>query len=216
VIGWVLGASGAWGRAVALELLRRGFDVVALGRRDVPELAAWAAHEGRAWTFHAFDLLDPERVLPEGAPEALFVCSGATAGDRASLLAAGYLAPVALIEAVAERMAAAARAGRIGVFMGQNARLGLRGLGEVSAAQGALWTWCESFQATPDRQPGVTLTRIIPPRTASATQRFVADASGHHPRLSPPRAGPLIEATLRGRRRAGRRPVGAALSMLLR
>jgi len=215
VNGWVVGASGAWGRAVALELIRRGWDVTALGRHDVPELAAWAARQGGRWRHRPLDLMSPDLETLDGTPYALFLCAAATEGSRASLVQANYLGPAAVITEVAGRMSAAG-GGRIGVFVGQNARLGLRGLGDYSAGQGALWTWCEAFQAEPDRYPGVTMTRVIPPRTASPTQRYLSETSGHSAKLSPPKAAPLVSAVLAGRRSAGRRPLGAALSMLLR
>ena len=63
---------------------------------------------------------------------------------------------------------------------------------------------------------GVTLTVVIPPRTASATQRYVARQSGHSPRLHEPDARGLLRGILAGRRRVGRRPWLAALAMLSR
>ena len=109
------------------------------------------------------------------------------------------------------------RPGRIGVLVPQNARLGLAGLGDFSAAQAALWTWCESRRGELDGDARhVSLTVVIPPRTASAAQRFVAERSGHRARLSPPDATPLVRAILAGKRRAGRRPWLAALAMLVR
>jgi hypothetical protein len=107
--------------------------------------------------------------------------------------------------------------GRIAVLVPQNARLGLAGLGDFSAPQAALWTWCEARRDELAREAGeVSLTLVIPPRTASATQRFVAARSGHRARLSTPDASGLLRAILAGKRRAGRRPVLAALAMLVR
>ncbi len=216
-IAWVLGASGAWGRAVSLELLRRGFDIVALGRRDVPELRAWAARLGRGWSFAPVDLVEPDAAaLPDDDPDALFVCAAATEGDRDLLVRANFLAPARLIGVVTSRMCDRG-GGRIGVFVGQNARLGLAGLGDFSAGQASLWTWCEALADELRRDGGtVSLTRVIPPRTASATQRFVAERTGRAARVRPPEAGPIVDAVLAGRRHAGRRPVIAALTTLLR
>jgi len=216
VIAWVVGASGAWGRAVAVELLRRGFDVVALGREDIPELATWAAARARTWEFRRFDLMDDVPPEVDEPPDVLFLCAAVTDGDRQELVRADYLGPSRLLEVVAARMRQRGR-GRMGVFVGQNARLGLRGLGDFSAAQAALWTWCEAMQDELGAASGeVTLTRVIPPRTASATQRRLAEMSGRGARLKPPRAAPLVDAVLTGKRSAGRRPVAAALAMLVR
>lgn len=214
---WIVGASGAWGHAVAIDLWRRGWDVVALGRHDVPELEAWAARLERGWRWVRFDLASPDPVtLPDEPPDLLVVCAAVVDGSREELLRVDYLGPVALIEQVAARMAARGT-GRIGVFMGQNARLGMAGLGDFSAAQAALWTWCEALQDRLARDgSGVTLTRVIPPRTASSTQRGLAELSGRSARLHRPDARPLMDAVLAGRSRAGRRPVLAAISTLLR
>jgi hypothetical protein len=139
-----------------------------------------------------------------------------TAGDREALVGVDYLAPAALIEEVARAMLDVG-AGRVGVLVAQNARLGLANLGDVSSAQGALWTWCEAKRSELESLAGgVTLTLVIPPRTASATQRYIAQRSGRSARLRPPDARPLLRAILAGRRRTGRRPIIAALAMLLR
>ena len=222
---WLTGASGAWGGAFARALLDAGFDVLALGRHDDPSLSARANELGRAWGFGAWDLAAPSSLTelraaaPEpfqGVPDVLIHAAVSTEGDRATLATADYLAPAALIEAVGQAMLGRG-SGRIGVLVPQNARLGLAGLGDLSAAQAALWTWCEAKRgvlARDDRD--VALTIVIPPRTASATQRFVAERSGHSARLHTPDATGLLRAILAGDRRAGRRPILAALAMLFR
>jgi NAD(P)-dependent dehydrogenase (short-subunit alcohol dehydrogenase family) len=213
---WIIGASGAWGRAIALRLLHDGYDVVALGRRDVPALPAWAVHVGREWRHVPLDLADPDvSALPSEPPDLLFSCAIATDGDRASLMRTNFLGPAAVIERAIHLMAPAG--GQIGVLLGQNARLGMTGLGDVSAGQAALWTWCEALQADlRARTSSVTLTCLIPPRTASPTQRLLAERSGHRPSLRRPNPEALVTAVLNGKRRGGRWPLGAAASMLLR
>jgi short-subunit dehydrogenase len=213
---WITGATGAWGGALARALLEAGYDVVALGRQDAPALAALATDLGRSWGFHAFDLADPAASLPEGAPDMLVHAAVSTQGDRDRLTLVDYLAPAAAIDSVLRRMLQRG-SGHIGVLVPQNARLGLAGMGEFSAAQAALWTWCESRRGELDADArDVSLTVIIPPRTASETQRFVAERSGHSARLSRPDATPLVRAILAGKRRAGRRPWLAAVAMLVR
>jgi short-subunit dehydrogenase len=215
---WITGASGAWGGAVALDLLRRGYDVTALGRHDAPSLAAWAARLGRRWSFAPLDLAAVDAMGPDmtGAPDIFVHCAVSTEGDREMLVRANYIVPAGLIARVAAAMRERA-GGRIGVFIAQNARLGLAGLGDYSAAQGALWTWCEAFQDELARErTAVTLTRVIPPRTSSAAQRFVTGRSGRSATLHQPNAAPLVAAILAGKRRSGRRPVVAALSTALR
>jgi short-subunit dehydrogenase len=222
---WLTGASGAWGGAFARALFTAGFDVLALGRRDIPELAAQAAASGLSWGFVEWDLAAPRSVaeiqeaaprLAQAAPDVLIHAAVSVAGDRAALAGADYLAPAALIEAVAQGMLERG-SGRIGVLVPQNARLGLAGLGDLSAAQAALWTWCEAKRdALAHDARDVALTIVIPPRTASVTQRFVSERSGHSARLQTPDAAGLLRAILDGDRRAGRRPILAALAMLFR
>ncbi len=213
---WITGASGAWGGAMARALLEAGYDVVTLGRRDVPELAAYAATVGRGWDFARFDLAETGAALPEGTPDVLIHAAISTEGDRASLAAADYLAPAALVEAVVDRMLQRGW-GRVGVLVPQNARLGLAGLGDLSGPQAALWAWCEARRDELAKDPrDVSLTVVIPGRTASPTQRLVSERSGHRARLSAPDPEPLLRAILAGKRRAGRRPVLAALAMLVR
>jgi len=213
---WVTGASGSWGGAVTLELFRRGYDVAALGRHDVPALAAWAERVGRHWSFVPLDLSAGGAVASDETPDVLVHCAVSTEGDREALIRANYLAPTALLDTVADAMLKRG-SGRIGVFMAQNARLGLEGLADYSAPQGALWTWCESLQEELEPIEGaVTLTRVIPPRTSSAAQRFVTSRSGRTAKLYEPNAAPLVSAILAGKRRAGRRPLLVAAAMALR
>lgn len=225
MIAWVVGASGVWGGAVSRDLLGRGYDVLALGRRDVPELAEEARRLGRSWSFASLDLerlnaagagSTVAELTAHGAPDVLVFCAAVTGRDRETMTRADFFAPTALIEAVAARMGERG-SGRIGVFVAQNARLGMAGLGNYSAGQGALWTWCEAFQGELAAQPtSISLTRVIPPHVASATQRWVTAQSGHTVRLHEPKAGRLVDAILAGKRRAGRRPWLAAMATLLR
>ncbi len=222
---WLTGATGAWGGAFARALLAAGYDVLALGRRDAPDLAIHAVELGRGWGFAGLDLERPPTyaelvgAAPEpfrGAPDVLVHAAVSTEGDRAALATADFLGPTTLIDAVAAAMIERG-SGRIGVLVAQNARLGMAGLADFSSAQGALWTWCEARRDELERAGrGVSLTVVIPPRTASPTQRFVAERSGHSAKLGPPDATGLLRAVLAGRRRAGRRPILAALAMTVR
>lgn len=227
---WLTGATGTWGGAFARALLGAGYDVLALGRNDAPVLATEATRLGRAWGFVPFDLAappaDPDGLLARvaagapaplrGAPDLLVHAAVSIDGDRAALAAADYLGPVALIDSVARAMLQRG-SGRLGVLVPQNARLGLAGLGDLSAPQAALWTWCEARRAELERSGrDVRLTIVMPPRSASTTQRYVARQSGHSARLHEADATGLLRDILAGRRRAGRRPWLAALAMLVR
>ena len=226
---WLTGATGAWGGAFARALLEAGYDVLALGRHDASDLVARARELGRTWAFVELDLaatfafadlqaaVDGRAPEPlRGVPDVLVHAALSIDGDRAALTASDYLAPATLIDGVAQAMLERG-SGRIGVLVPQNARLGLAGLADFSAPQAALWTWCEARRAelagSGDR---VTVTVVIPPRVASATQRFVARQSGHSAALHSPDAGGLLRGVLAGRRRVGRRPWLAAMAMLVR
>jgi NADP-dependent 3-hydroxy acid dehydrogenase YdfG len=227
---WLTGATGTWGGAFARAMLEAGYDVLALGRHEAPELASEATRLGRTWGFAPLDLAelpaDPDgwqarisAAAPEalrGVPDVLVHAAVCIDGDRATLAAADYLGPAELIEGVARAMLERG-SGRIGVLVPQNARLGLAGLGDVAGPQAALWTWCESRRGELERVgQGVCLTVVIPPRAASATQRYVARQSGHAARLHEADASGLLRDIEAGRRRAGRRPWLAALAMLAR
>ncbi len=225
-LAWVTGASGAWGSAIARELLRTGYDVIALGRSEPSWLATEAAAAGRRCGWVAFDLGDPVPAVedlahraPDGlrsAPDVLVDAAFSTEGDAGALARADYVAKVALVGGVVDAMRQRG-SGRVGVLVGQNGRLGLAGLGDLSAPQGALWTWSEALGEELRREgPGVRLTIVVPPRTASATQRVVAERSGRTAKVRPPDARPIVRSILAGRRRAGRRPVLAALALLVR
>lgn len=225
-IAWVTGASGAWGSAIARELLRIGYDVVALGRSEPTWLATEAAAAGRQWGWVAFDLGEPVPAVgdlteraPDGlrvTPDVLVDAAFSTDGDAGALARADYVAKVALVGGVVDAMRRRG-SGRVGVLVGQNGRIGLAGLGDLSAPQGALWTWSEALGDELRRgEPGVRLTIVVPPRTASATQRVVAERSGRTAKVRPADAHPIVRAILAGRRRAGRRPVLAALALLVR
>jgi NAD(P)-dependent dehydrogenase (short-subunit alcohol dehydrogenase family) len=222
-LAWVLGPSGTWGAAIARELLDRGFDVVGLGPRDVPSLGTHATDRGRRWSFAPFDLRTatsdtvgslvrdpPSSALPDVVVDAALSLDG----DRADLVRANFLGKAVLLEAVAAALTGRG-SGRIGVLVPQNARLGLAGLGDLAAPQAALWTWAEALgEELRAGGSGVTLTIVIPPRTASDTQRLASERSGRNATLHPPDPRPLVAAILAGRRRAGRRPLVAALALL--
>jgi len=225
-IAWVTGATGAWGRACARELIDRGYDVVALGRSEPAGLVDAASGLGRRCAWIRFDLAVPVATVeelvegtPDGlraVPDVLVDAAFSTDGDLADLARTDYVARATLIGAVVDAMRARG-SGRVGVLVGQNGRLGIAGLGELSAPQGALWTWAEALgeELRRDRvRPTVTV--VIPPRTPSATQRVLATRSGRDARTSPPNARPLVRSILAGKRRAGRRPTLAALAMLVR
>jgi NAD(P)-dependent dehydrogenase (short-subunit alcohol dehydrogenase family) len=223
-VAWVLGPSGTWGMAFARELLDRGHDVVGLGPRDVPALAIHATERGRRWAFSGLDLgaVTPEMVagllaagpLTGEAPDVLVDAALSHAGGRDQLARANYVAKAMLLESVAAVMSARG-SGRIGVLVPQNSRLGLAGLGDLAAPQAALWTWAEALgEELRAARRGVTVTIVIPPRAASDTQRLVSERSGRSATVHRPNAAPLLAGILAGRRRAGRRPVLAALALL--
>jgi len=226
---WLTGATGAWGGALARALLEAGYDVLALGRRDALDLAARAGELGRTWGFAELDLAATFAFAElqaavggmapgplRGVPDVLLHAAVSIDGDRAALMATDYLAPATLVDGVSKAMLERG-SGRIGVLVPQNARLGLAGLADLAASQAALWTWCEARRGELEGVAGgVTLTVVIPPRTASATQRYVAHQSGHSATLHPPDARGLLRGVLAGRRRVGRRPWLAAMAMLVR
>ena len=211
---WLTGATGAWGGAFARALLGRLRRARARTAR-CPDLAVQARELGRGggswnWTSSRMSRADLDgrsrrrpRVAARGAPDVLIHAAVSTEGDRAALARPTSWGRPALIDAVAQAMLERG-SGRIGVLCRPERAPRDGRPGDFSAAQGALWTWCEARrdELAQDRRC-VALTVVIPPRTASPTQRFVAERSGHGAKLRPPNATPL-----RGRADQLSRPSG--------
>ena len=208
---WVTGATGFWGRNVVLSLLRLNWRVVALTRSPPEELIVWARSQNRELVWHHCDLTSLQ--LPElETPSALFHCA-AVYDDLETMMQVNVISPIRLIESVLPEMQNAGE-GRIGIFLGQNGRIGLPNLGHFSATQGAMWTWAESQSRT--LKDSVSLSLVFPPRAPSDLQGQLAEKLSKPPKLSTrPTADKLVKNVLLGHRCVGRRPVLAGISTLL-
>ncbi len=208
---WVTGATGFWGRNVVMSLLRLDWRVVALTRSPPEELIVWARSQNKELLWQHCDLRLLQ--LPElETPSALFHCA-AVFDDLETMMQVNVISPIHLIEGVLPQMQAAGE-GRIGVFLGQNGRIGLPNLGHFSATQGALWTWAESQSRT--LTDNVSLSLVFPPRAPSDLQGKLAEKLTKPPKLSTrPTADKLVKNVLLGHRRVGRRPVLAGISTLI-
>lgn len=213
---WVTGATGFWGRNVVLSLLRLNWRVVALSRQAPEDLAAWARSQGRELIWHHFELQNPleQQLADLSTPQALFHCA-ATFNDRLdTMLTVNVLRPIALIESVLPQMQAVGE-GRVGIFLGQNGRIGLPGIGHFSATQGAIWTWAESQSRALASRRDVSVSLVFPPRAPSSLQGQLAEKLRKQPQLSKRlTADSLVKGVLLGHRRVGRWPILAALSTL--
>jgi NAD(P)-dependent dehydrogenase (short-subunit alcohol dehydrogenase family) len=208
---WVTGATGFWGRNVVMSLLRLDWRVVALTRSPPEDLIVWARSQNKELIWQHCDLNSLQ--LPElETPAALFHCA-AVFDSLETMMRVNVLSPIHLIECVLPQMQAA-REGRIGIFLGQNGRIGLPNLGHFSATQGALWTWAESQSRT--LTDNVSLSLVFPPRAPSELQGQLAEKLSKPPKLSTrPTADDLVKNVLLGHRRVGRRPILAGISTLL-
>ncbi len=208
---WVTGATGFWGRNVVLSLLRLNWRVVALTRSQPEELIMWARSQNKELVWQHCDLNSLQ--LPElETPSALFHCA-AVFDDLETMMQVNVISPIRLIESVLPQMQTAGE-GRIGIFLGQNGRIGLPNLGHFSATQAALWTWAESQSRT--LTDNVSLSLVFPPRAPSDLQGQLAEKLSKPPKLSTrPTADKLVKNVLLGHRRVGRRPVLAGISTLL-
>jgi len=208
---WVTGATGFWGRNVVMSLLRLDWHVVALTRSPPEELIVWARsqHKELVWQHCDLRLLQ----LPElKTPSALFHCA-AVFDTLEAMMQVNVISPIHLIESVLPSMQASGE-GRIGIFLGQNGRIGLPNLGHFSATQGAMWTWAESQSRT--LTDDVSLSLVFPPRAPSDLQAQLAEKLTKPPKLSTrPTADDLVKNVLLGHRRVGRRPILAGISTLL-
>lgn len=208
---WVTGATGFWGRNVVMSLLRLNWRVVALTRSQPEELIVWARSQNKELVWQHCDLNSLQ--LPQlETPSALFHCA-AVFDSLETMMQVNVTSPIYLIESVLPSMQAIGE-GRIGVFLGQNGRIGLPNLGHFSATQGALWTWAESQSRT--LTDNVSLSLVFPPRAPSDLQAQLAEKLSKPPKLSTrPTADDLVKNVLLGHRRVGRRPILAGISTLL-
>ncbi len=213
---WVTGATGFWGRNVVLSLLRLNWRVVALSRSQPEDLLAWARSQGRELIWQHFDFQNSELpgVLSD-PPAALFHCAAIFDDNLDKMLQVNVLAPIRLLESVLPQMQVAGE-GRVGIFLGQNGRVGLPGIGHFSATQGAMWTWAEAQSRALTSQKDVSVSLVFPPRAPSQLQGQVANKLSKKIKISArPNADFLVEGVLLGHRRVGRLPMLAALSTLL-
>ncbi|KJH72660.1 SDR family NAD(P)-dependent oxidoreductase [Aliterella atlantica] len=213
---WVTGATGFWGRNVVLSLLRLDWRVVALTRSKPEELMAWARSQNKELVWQHCDLQNffLQQLQELEPPSALFHCA-AIFDSIATMMQVNVISPIGIIESVLPAMQATGE-GRIGIFLGQNGRIGLPNLGYFSATQGALWTWAESQSRTLAQQGNVSLSLVFPPRAPSDLQAQLAEKLSKPPKLSTrPTADDLVKKVLLGHRRVGRRPILAGISTLL-
>ncbi len=210
---WVTGATGFWGRNVVLNLLRLDWRVVALTRSPPEELMAWARSQNKELIWQHCDLNSLQ--LPElETPAALFHCA-AVFDDLETMMQVNVISPIRIIESVLPQMQATGE-GRIGIFLGQNGRIGLPNLGHFSATQGAMWTWAESQSRALSPQGNVSVSLVFPPRAPSDLQAQLAEKLSKPPKLSTrPTADNLVKNVLLGHRCVGRRPIFAGISTLL-
>ena len=210
---WVTGATGFWGRNVVMSLLRLDWRVVALTRSPPEELIVWARSQNKELVWQHCDLRLLQ--LPElETPSALFHCA-AVFDTLEIMMQVNVISPIQLIESVLPQMQVTEE-GRIGIFLGQNGRIGLPNLGHFSATQGALWTWAESQSRTLAPLENVSLSLVFPPRAPSDLQGKLAEKLSKPPKLSTrPTADDLVKNVLLGYRCVGRRPVLAGISTLL-
>ena len=210
---WVTGATGFWGRNVVMSLLRLDWRVVALTRSPPEELIVWARSQNKELVWQKCDLRLLQ--LPElETPSALFHCA-AVFDTLETMMQVNVISPIQLIEGVLPQMQATGE-GRIGIFLGQNGRIGLPNLGHFSATQGALWTWAESQSRTLAPLDNVSLSLVFPPRAPSDLQGKLAEKLSKPPKLSTrPTADKLVKNVLLGHRCVGRRPILAGISTLL-
>lgn len=211
---WVTGATGFWGRNVVMSLLRLNWRVVALTRSPPEELIVWARSQNKELVWRCCDLqnLSLQQLQELEPPSALFHCA-AVFDSLEIMMPVNVISPIHLIESVLPSMQEAGE-GRIGIFLGQNGRIGLPNLGHFSATQGAMWTWAESQSRT--LTDNVSLSLVFPPRAPSDLQAQLAEKLSKPPKLSTrPTADDLVKNVLLGHRRVGRRPILAGISTLL-
>jgi NAD(P)-dependent dehydrogenase (short-subunit alcohol dehydrogenase family) len=218
-IAWVSGASGYWGRKTVMSLLRLNWQVIALSRQEPQDLPQWAMAQQKSLFWQPFDLESEEwpALLSEvPTPQAVFHCVGIYDEDFERMLRVNVVQSTRFLQEAYTRMENQG-VGRLGVYVEQNGRLGLPGLGAFSASQGALWTWCEAQARTLKQQKsGLSLSLVFPQRAPSHLQAQLAKRLDRKVKLNPPEtADDLVVGVLQGKKRVGRKPWLAGLSTLL-
>lgn len=98
----------------------------------------WARSQNKELVWQHCDLQSLQQLPALEPPSALFHCA-AIFDSVETMMQVNVISPIGIIESVLPAMQATGE-GRIGVFLGQNGRIGLPNLGHFSATQGALWT----------------------------------------------------------------------------
>ncbi len=150
------------------------------------------------------------------SPSAFFHCAAVFDADFERMAQVNIIQPILIMEKALASMEGSGY-GRLGVYLGQNGRLGLPNLGKFSATQGALWTWAESQVRTYAKFGNdIRVSLVFPPRAPSTLQKELAKRLSKPPKLSPPpTADALVAGVLAGKKRVGRRPLIAGLSTLI-
>lgn len=218
-IAWVSGASGYWGRKTVMSLLRLNWQVIALSRQEPQDLPEWAIAQQKSLFWQPFDLESedwPGILSDVPTPQAVFHCVGIYDEDFERMLRVNVVQSTRFLQEACARMDHQ-DVGCLGVYLGQNGRLGLPGLGSFSASQGALWTWCEAqARAFKQQKSALSMSLVFPQRAPSHLQAELAKRLDRKVKLNPPEtADDLVAGVLKGRRRVGRSPWLAGLSTLL-
>ncbi|MFM7457702.1 MAG: SDR family NAD(P)-dependent oxidoreductase [bacterium] len=215
----VCGGSGLWGKKLCLSLMRKGYKVIALSRKPPRELTEWAEAQEMDFEHINFDLLNPNWQIIEKLTEIDVYFHSASIFDEnfEKMLKVNVLSSIQLMELILEKMQKQKK-GRLGVLLGQNGRVGLAKLGDFSATQAALWTWAEAKyrELKAKKELDLSLTMIFPNRAPSKLQTQLAEALQKKVKVTVPKnADKLVEATLKSKKSAGRKPILAAINTLL-
>lgn len=215
----VCGGSGLWGKKLCLSLMRKGYKVIALSRTAPQELIEWTQAQSLSFKHINFDLLNPDWQIIENLREVDIYFHSASIFDEdlEKMFRVNVLSSIKLMELILEKMHKQ-KNGRLGVLLGQNGRVGLANLGNFSATQAALWTWSEAKyrELKSNKALDLSLTMIFPNRAPSKLQAKLAEALQKKVKVKLPKnADKLVEATLKSKKSAGRKPIVAAINTLL-
>ncbi|MDX1919026.1 MAG: hypothetical protein SFT81_07830 [Candidatus Caenarcaniphilales bacterium] len=215
---WIVGISGFWGQKIALSLFRLGWQVIGFSRSEPTLLIDWAEAQKKKFSWHRLDLNDPqiEDLSWLQTPQAYFHSAASFCEDRKSLWQINVTSTLDLMENVIDRMEISG-SGRIGLWLGQNGRIGLPLISEFSATQGALWTWAEGKARSLRKKAGdLRLTLVFPPRAPSNLQANLASKLSKPPKVNvPENADDLVQSVLSGDASAGRLPLLASFNTAL-
>jgi short-subunit dehydrogenase len=192
---WITGASSGIGRALAIDLDRRGARLVLSGRREAA-LAQTAAELSHPALVLAFEATDFDR-LPAVVDEAIawrssgvdLLINNAGVSQRSlivdtnfsvyrDLMEVDFFAPVRLTQLILPHMIERGN-GHVAVISSIAGKVGVPLRGGYSAAKHAIFGWFDTLRAEVEKAYGINVSIIVPGSVQTEIAMSALSATGH-------------------------------------